>query len=70
MINRENERKECIAIGIEGAYATKSKFPVQLEGDHQMYGYQGLESLMLKIIDSIDNPKTIEELLDIYKLVI
>ena len=70
MILGGEKNENCIAIGIEGAYATKSLFPVQGESDHQMFGYQGLEVLMKRIIDSVDNPKTIEELLDIYKLVI
>ncbi len=70
MINRVDNKEDYVAIGIEGSYSINSKHPVQMEGDHQMYGYQGLENLMLGIIESIENPKTIEELLDIYKLVI
>ncbi len=70
MINRVKNKEDYVAIGIEGSYAINSKHPVQMEGDHQMYGYQGLENLMLRIIESIENPKTIEQLLDIYKLVI
>ncbi|MGD6731112.1 MAG: nitrogenase component 1 [Pleomorphochaeta sp.] len=70
LILGKDKDPQCVAIGIEGAYATNSKFPVQAEGDHKMYGYQAVISLMKSIIESVDSPKTIEELLDLYKLVI
>lgn len=70
MIQRIPNKRDCISIGIEGAYAVDSFYPVEIEGDHKMYGYQGVELLMKAIIESVKNPRTIQELLDLYKLVI
>ena len=61
---------DSLAIGVEGAYLCKSNYPVDLIGDATLYGYRGLELLMQKMSEAIQNPRSLQQIIEDYKLVV
>lgn len=71
MILRSSEKNnEILAIGYNAAYMTNSKYVVDLVFDEKMFGFDGVCSLMNKMINAYLEPTDVKELIKGYGLVV
>lgn len=62
--------EESLAIGVEGAYLSASKYVADLFNDGGMFGYDGVKRLMRLMVEAIKAPIDLEALINDYGLVI
>lgn len=62
--------RECLAIGFEGAYITGARYVVDLVNDETLYGYQGVEKLMQKLLAASRARSDLRSLIARYGLVV
>ena len=62
--------EESLAIGLDGAYVTGSKYLLDMIDDGGMYGYRGVETLMGRIIDAVSREADLKAVIDSYGLVV
>lgn len=62
--------RESIAIGVDGAYLTGSDYVVDLFADEGMYGYHGVECLMEKLENALEQKVDLENMINEYGLVV
>ncbi|MDR1021515.1 MAG: nitrogenase component 1 [Synergistaceae bacterium] len=62
--------EESLAIGLDGAYLTGSKYLLDMIDDGGMYGYRGVETLMGRIIDAVSREADLKAVIDSYGLVV
>lgn len=67
---RENQIPDSIAIGIDGAYLSGSKYVVDLFDDEGIYGYHGVTCLMEKLEHALDCEVDLENMIHEYGLVV
>lgn len=61
---------ESIAVGVDAAYLAGSKYAVNLFNDEGMYGYHGIQTLMVLLEHAPDKPVDLEKLILDYGLVV
>lgn len=61
---------ESLSIGIQAAYMAKSRYIADMFADLQMFGYDGIVSLMKRITEAYQNPRDLKQLINEYGLVI
>lgn len=62
--------RECLAIGFEGAYLTGARYVVDIANDESLYGYQGIEKLMHKLLVASRARGDLRSLIKRYGLVV
>lgn len=67
---REDGMPDSIAMGVDGAYHTGSRYVVDVFADEGMYGYKGLEIVMNKLEHALDKEVNLEEMVHEYGLVV
>lgn len=70
IVNKWKEKEEGIAVGLEAAYVSGSKYVVPVFQDEQMYGYYGVCLLMERLIDSMKEERDLEEVINQVGLVV
>ena len=70
IVNKWREKEDGIAIGLEAAYVSGSKYVVPVFQDEQMYGYYGVCLLMEKLIDCVNEERDLEEVINQAGLVV
>lgn len=68
-LGRRQDR-ECLAVGFESAYLTGARFVVDLVNDETLYGYQGIEKLMERMMAASQARSDLRSLINRYGLVI
>lgn len=61
---------DSLALGIEGAYLTKSKYVADLFGDLGMFGYDAVTQLMRLMEEGVQQETDLKQMLDDYGLVV
>jgi hypothetical protein len=69
-ISLRAECEDALALGFEAAYITGSRHIANVNGDHGMFGYDGVTRLMRILIDAKRNEFALDELMDEYGVVI
>lgn len=62
--------RECLAIGFEGAYLTGARYVADIANDETLYGYQGIEKLMHKLLAASRVRGDLRSLIKRYGLVV
>ncbi len=70
VIRFDHRMEESLAIGVEGAYLSKSKYVADLFGDLGMFGYDALIRLMHLLEEGAEKPVDLKEMLDDYGLIV
>lgn len=66
----DRRKPESLAIGVEGAYLSGSKYVADLFNDNGMFGYDGVVRLMQLLVEAVKAPVDLEELINSYGLVV
>lgn len=66
----DHRLEESLAIGIQAAYMANSRYITDLFADLQMFGYDGVISLMKRMQTAYQNPRNLKELIEEYGLVV
>ena len=70
IVNKWKEKEDGIAIGLEAAYVSGSKYVVSVFQDEQMYGYYGVCLLMERLINCMAEERDLEEVINQAGLVV
>ena len=66
----DHRLKESLAIGIQGAYMADFLYVADLFADLQMFGYDGVISLMNRMKEACREPRNLRQLIEDYGLVV
>lgn len=66
----DHRLKESLAIGIQAAYMADSMYIADIFSDLQMFGYDGVISLMQRMEEAFNTPRNLRQLINEYGLVI
>jgi hypothetical protein len=69
-IGLRHENPEAVAVGFEAAYICGSRHIANANGDHGMFGYDGVARLMRLLADAKRNEYDLESLMDAYGVVV
>lgn len=67
---REQYFEKCLAIGYSAAYQSNTNYVVDIDGQHGLYGYQGLLDLLEMIRNAADEEIDLKKVLDEAVLVV
>lgn len=66
----ERRAENTLAVGVEGAYLAGSRYVANLFNDEGMFGYDGICRLMRLLIDAVENPVDLKDVINDYGLVV
>ncbi len=70
MVKGDKRLEESLSVGVEGAYFSGSRYPVDMANDEGMFGYGGVVRLMNRIRDAVERPVELQSLINTYGLVV
>lgn len=70
MVEQWKEKTDTVAIGLEAAYISGSRYVLPLFQDEEMYGFSATEQLMKKLCAAVEKPADLEKLVEQSGLVV